>query len=155
MNEKDAQRLPDDLQDVVARLQTHKPEASPLELDRIKLRAMAQAERRPASRLGKGLIMRSKMVTMALVFGLVTTGGTAGVIAGGNGGGGKGDGHDGGKGEYCDGHHKGNKHCTNQTHQSHKGSQGSHAGSHGNGGGNHNSHGNGGGNHGSHGGWDH
>ena len=50
MNEQDGQRLPDDLQDVDARLRAYKPEVSPLELDRIKLRAMTQAERRPASR---------------------------------------------------------------------------------------------------------
>jgi hypothetical protein len=150
MNQKDGQRLPDDLQDVDARLRAYKPEVNPLELDRIKLRAMAQSERRPASRLGRGIFVRSKMITLALVFGLVTTGGTAGVIAGGKGGGGDDDHGSGGKGEYCPpkkgdqkkGDH-GNRHCTTKTNKSHKGSHNSH-GHHG-GKGHHNSHGNGGG----------
>lgn len=84
------EQLPDGLREVAEELRARRAETTVLELDRIKLRAMAQASRPTASRQGKGLLMRSKTLTMALVLGLAVSGGTAGVIAGGGGGGGGG-----------------------------------------------------------------
>jgi hypothetical protein len=81
MNDQEG-RMPDDLQRVVYRIRSNKPQVTDLDLDRIKLRAMARAQRPSASRLGRGML-RSKIVTLGLVFGLVASGGTAGVIAGG------------------------------------------------------------------------
>jgi hypothetical protein len=80
----DHERLPDDLREVDERLQAHKTEVSPLELDELKLRTMAKAFRASTSRYGRQYLMRSKLVTMLLVLGLAIGGGTAGVIAGGN-----------------------------------------------------------------------
>src|SRR3954454_22177491 len=101
-------RLPDDLSGVEERLAASRPEVSRLDLDRIKLRAMSQASRASSRRQGKGLLVRSKLVTMLLVLGLVATGGTAGVIAGGNGG----NGGNAGKGEYKPGKGCGDKNHT-------------------------------------------
>jgi hypothetical protein len=76
-NEK---RVPDDLQDVVERLRDERPEASALELDRIKLRAMTRARGARALRTsGKGQFMRSRLVSVALVIGLL--GGGTGAMA--------------------------------------------------------------------------
>src|SRR5204863_8100021 len=97
--------VPGDLSGVEERLAASRPEVSRLDLDRIKLRAMSQASR-GTSRQGKGFFMRSKLVTMLLVLGLVATGGTAGVIAG-NGNKGKAD-----KGEYKPGKGCGDKNHT-------------------------------------------
>jgi hypothetical protein len=98
-------RLPDDLSGVEERLAASRPEVTRLDLDRIKLRAMSQASR--GSSLRKGFVMRSKLVTMLLVLGLVATGGTAGVIAGGNGNNGNA-----GNGEYKPGKGCGDKNHT-------------------------------------------
>jgi hypothetical protein len=81
MDSHEQGRLPQDLSRVEERLAASRPEVSPLELDRIKLRAMSQASRQ-ASPQRKGLVMRSKLVTMLLVLGLVVSGGSAGIIAG-------------------------------------------------------------------------
>ena len=104
-----SEHLPDDLREVAERLRSHRAEAAPLELDRIKLRAMSQASRGRNSRQGRTILMRSKLVTMLLVLGLVAGGGGAGVIAGGNGNG-KGKGAD--KGEYKPGKGCGDKNHT-------------------------------------------
>ena len=92
MRNRKENRVPEDLQDVVDRLRDRRPSPTALELDEIKLRAMRQA----SSRQGKGMVMRSKLVSVGLAIGALTTGGTAAVIAGGQSGG---DGN-GGKGEY-------------------------------------------------------
>jgi hypothetical protein len=89
MTDFEHEGLPDDLREVDARLQAHKTEVSPLELDQIKLRAMARALGTPTSRYGRQYLMRSKLVTLLLVAGLAVGGGTAGVIAGQDDGNGK------------------------------------------------------------------
>ena len=83
----DRDRLPDDLREIDARLQAHKPDVSALELDQLKLRTAARAFSAPKSRYGRQYLMRSKLVTMLLVLGLAVSGGAAGVIAGSGGGG--------------------------------------------------------------------
>jgi len=71
-----------DLHDVVRRLHEHRPEATGLELDRIKLRATARA----AASRPKGSVLRSRLIVAMCTLGLMA-GGTSGVIAakGGNG----------------------------------------------------------------------
>lgn len=73
---------------MVARLRDQRPTATALELDRIKRRAMAQASR-GRSRQGKGMLMKSRLLTGLLVLGLMGSGGAAGVIANHNNGKGK------------------------------------------------------------------
>jgi hypothetical protein len=77
----DHESLPEDLRAVDQRLQAHRTEVSPLELDELKLRTMAKAFDAPASRYGRQYLMRSKLVTLMLVLGLAVSGGAAGVIA--------------------------------------------------------------------------
>jgi len=77
----DHDRLPDELRDVDARLQAHRPEVSALELDQLKLRTAARAFGPRTSRYGRQYLMRSKLVTIMLVLGLAISGGAAGVIA--------------------------------------------------------------------------
>jgi hypothetical protein len=109
MNEREeGRRLPQDLEEAAERLRACRPDPSPLELDQIKLRAMSQAERRPSTRPGRGLFMRSKLVSLLLALGLVVSGGTAGVIAGGHGD----NNGSGGKGEYRPGKGCGDKNHT-------------------------------------------
>ena len=69
-------RLPEDLQEVADRLRTHRHEASALELDRIKTRAMASA----ASSRPKGSVVKSRITVALLSLGLMA-GGTGGVLA--------------------------------------------------------------------------
>ena len=80
----DDNRLPDELQDVAARLRELRQEPSALELDRIKTRAMARSR---ASRT-KGSVMKHRLIVAVCSLGLMA-GGTTGVIAaaGGNGNG--------------------------------------------------------------------
>src|SRR5687767_6479775 len=68
--------LPEDLTDVVQRLREHRPEVSALELDRIKMRAMASA----TSSRQKGSVMKSRITVALLSIGLMA-GGTGGVLA--------------------------------------------------------------------------
>ena len=78
-------QLPADLREVADWLRDHRPEASALELDRMKVEARARAARKASSfgtGQGKVRIMRSKVVTLMLVVGLMSTGSTAAVIAG-------------------------------------------------------------------------
>jgi len=75
-------RLPDDLRDLAARLRSERAEATGLELDRIKTRAMAKA----ASSQPKGLVLKSRGIAVLLTLGLMTAG-TGGVIAASNTGG--------------------------------------------------------------------
>ena len=87
MTDYDPDRLPDDLREIDARLQAHKPEVTALELDELKLRTAARAFRPKTSTYGRNHLMRSKLVTMLLVLGLAVSGGAAGVIASGGGNG--------------------------------------------------------------------
>jgi len=75
---RDHDRLPDDVLDVVQQLRDNRPEASALELDRIKQRARAQALR-PSTRT-KGHLLRSRLTVALLSLGLMV-GGTGGVLA--------------------------------------------------------------------------
>lgn len=69
------ERLPDDLTEVAQLLDEHRPQATALELDQIKTRAMARAR---SPRPTKG-IMKSRLLVAALTLGLMT-GGTSVVI---------------------------------------------------------------------------
>ena len=107
MTDFDPDRLPDDLHEVDARLQAHKPEVSALDLDRIKVRTMSKAFPARTSRYGRHYLMRSKLVTMMLVLGLAVSGTTAGVIAS----------HDNGKGKSADNaQYKPGKGCGDKNH---------------------------------------
>ena len=68
----DDNNLPDELQDVAQRLREQRPEASGLELDRIKLRAMSSRT--------KGSVVKSRLIVALCTVGLMA-GGTSGVIA--------------------------------------------------------------------------
>lgn len=68
--------LPEDLSDIAQRLRGHRSEADALELDRMKMRAMARA----TSSRSKGSALRSRLVVALLTLGLMA-GGTGGVIA--------------------------------------------------------------------------
>ncbi len=87
MTNHDPDRLPDELREIDARLQAHRPEVTAFELDELKQRTAARAFKAPKSRYGRQYLMRSKLVTMVLVLALAVSGGAAGVIAGGGGGG--------------------------------------------------------------------
>jgi hypothetical protein len=104
----DHEQLPDDLSEVDARLKAHRTEVTPLELDEIKLRTMGRAFPARTSRYGRQYLMRSKFVTLALVLGLVVSGGAAGVIATGGGGGG---------GNASQSEYKPGKGCGDKNHQ--------------------------------------
>ena len=96
MTPHDPNGLPDDLHEVDRRLGAHKSEVGGPELDSLKLRIAARGFRAPASRYGRPDLMRSKLVTMLLVLGVLGGGGAAGVIADHSSGHGKGA----DKGEY-------------------------------------------------------
>ncbi len=74
-------RIPDELQDVVERLRDGRPQATPMELDQIKLRAMARANRAPGPS-GKGSFMKSKLVSLMLVTGVLAGGAGAMAVTG-------------------------------------------------------------------------
>jgi hypothetical protein len=78
MNGRHRERIPPDLGETTELLRRHRPEAGPLELDRIKLRATA-SRRRPDLRFGKDGFMRSKLIGLMLVIGLL--GGGTGALA--------------------------------------------------------------------------
>jgi hypothetical protein len=82
MSHRNEDRLPDELLDVADRLREQRAEFNPIELDRIKLRAQAQASRPAPSawRIKRGTPMRSRVVTLALTA-LLIGGTTAGGIA--------------------------------------------------------------------------
>ena len=75
-------RLPDDLKQVAARLRSERVEASGLDLDRIKTRAMTA---KAASSRPKGLALRSRGMAAVLTLALMAAG-TGGVLAGGGNG---------------------------------------------------------------------
>jgi hypothetical protein len=86
MSDRFDDRLPPELLDVEARLRDERAEWTPLELDRIKLRAQAQATRRRRSphAFSKGLSMQRRLLVL-LVAGLLLGGTTAAGIAGSGG----------------------------------------------------------------------
>jgi hypothetical protein len=73
----------DEFDDVIERLRAERPQASPLELDRIKTNAMARAQRRKASPAARRTSMRRTLV-IAMVTGSLMIGGTGAVLAGGD-----------------------------------------------------------------------
>ena len=73
--------LTDDLAGVAEQLRTQRHDSTDLRLDELKRQAMARATRASGRRQGSGFFMRSKVVTLMLVLGLVVAGGGAGVIA--------------------------------------------------------------------------
>ncbi len=81
------ERFPDDLQEVADVLRDERPALSPLELDRIKLRAMSAT--RHSTSPGKGSFMRSRLTTLlATAFLVVGTGGALALSGGGGSSGG-------------------------------------------------------------------
>jgi hypothetical protein len=88
MSHFDDKHVPDELQDVVERLRAERPEASALELDQMKLRAMARVKGARTPRTsGKGQFMRSRLVGVMLAVG-VLAGGTGAMAWTGTGPGG-------------------------------------------------------------------
>ena len=123
-------RLPPDLEQVAERLREERPEASPLDLDRIKTMAIQRAAE---SAPKKGLVMKSRLVSVLVAAGILV-GGTGGVMAAT--GGIPGSGHSSNsssKDQYGGGGGGGGQPCPP-------------ASQHGNGGGNGNGHGHGNGN---------
>ena len=92
--------LTDDLAGVAEQLRTHRHEPSDLRLDELKRQAMAKATRASGRRQGRGFV-RSKVVTMLLVFGLLLASGGAGVIANHQAGGDGSPPASAGHGQYC------------------------------------------------------
>jgi hypothetical protein len=82
MSDLNRERIPQHLREIADLLEHERPEATALELDRIKLRAKA-ALRRPAL-IGKGNgFMRSRVVSLLVVTGLLGGGSAAMAAAGG------------------------------------------------------------------------
>jgi len=85
MSHSEDERLPPELRDVARTLRAQQPEATALELDRMKRRAMAQASRATGHRPQKGIFMKSRgaLLTM-LVMGTLLFGTGATLAATGN-----------------------------------------------------------------------
>src|SRR6266540_3606150 len=82
MSDQFRERIPRDLREIAELLEDQRPEATALELDRIKLQAKA-TRRRPAL-IGKGNgFMRSRVVSLLIVTGLLGGGTGAMAAAGG------------------------------------------------------------------------
>ena len=79
MRQSNEEWLPAELEEFGRRLRDDRPQPSPLELDRIKTRAMTQASRAASPRM-KGTPMKSRLASILVVTGLVV-GGTSGVLA--------------------------------------------------------------------------
>lgn len=84
MRDQSDQHLPTELQSIAERLRNDRSEASPLELDRIKQSAMAQASSRSAGNRKKGMLMRSKMLSTMLAVGLLLVTASMGIAVTGN-----------------------------------------------------------------------
>jgi hypothetical protein len=88
MNPSNEKHVPEELQHVVERLRQERPEATAMELDQIKLRAMARANNAPTlASSGKGQFMKSRLISVMLA-GAVLAGGTGAMAATGGGWGG-------------------------------------------------------------------
>ncbi len=75
MSHSDNERLPPELQDIARELRAQRPEASPLDLDRMKRQAMVQASRGTGHRPPKGMFMKSRgALTTVLVMGMLVFG---------------------------------------------------------------------------------
>jgi hypothetical protein len=72
------EHTPPDLLHVVEQLRDHRPEATGLELDRVKLRLQTRTARATPTRV-KGQFMRKRLVSLTLTLGLLTGG--AGALA--------------------------------------------------------------------------
>jgi hypothetical protein len=79
MTQSNDRWLPSELDYLGARLGDERPQASRLELDRIKTRAMTQASRAAAPRTRRSF-MKSRMASITVAFALMV-GGTSGVLA--------------------------------------------------------------------------
>ena len=88
MNHQDRERIPEDLVRIAELLRDKRPQAGPLELDRIKLRAKLQPKAARRSQIllsGKGYgFMRSRLIGLIIAVGLV--GGGTGALAAAGGG---------------------------------------------------------------------
>jgi hypothetical protein len=89
MTQFDEHDLPDELHEVAERLRDARPTFTELELDQLKLRAMAKSSEGKSTVVGRtrGNPMRSRVLTLALTA-LLIGGTTAGGIAASGGGGG-------------------------------------------------------------------
>jgi hypothetical protein len=88
MSHSNEKRVPEELQHVVERLRQERPEATAMELDQIKLRAMSRRKNAPTlASSGKGRFMRSRLVSVMLAVG-VLAGGTGAMAVTGAGPGG-------------------------------------------------------------------
>ena len=84
MNHQDREGIPEDLNEITELLRSERPQAGPLELDRIKLRAKrSRRSQILLSRKGNGF-MRSRLVGLILAVGLLA-GGTGALAAAGGG----------------------------------------------------------------------
>src|ERR1700744_3254765 len=96
MQGSDHDEVPGDLEPIVSRLRAERADVSPLELDRIKQRALS----RSTTRFGRRTYMKSRIAAILTVLGLV--GGTGGAIAIASGGGSSsGSGNCAAYGQYC------------------------------------------------------
>jgi hypothetical protein len=87
MSDSNERHVPDELQHVVERLRHERPEATAMELDQIKLRAMRGKDAPTLASGGKGRFMKSRLVSVMLA-GAVLAGGTGAMAATGGGWGG-------------------------------------------------------------------
>ncbi|MDQ3609259.1 MAG: hypothetical protein M3459_10205 [Actinomycetota bacterium] len=72
---KPSRDIPDELLGVAEELESHRPQLSGLEADRIKLRAMAHGAKTATRTSTKGTFMRTRLaITSMLAFGLLMTG---------------------------------------------------------------------------------
>lgn len=76
--------MPREQQSIAEELRRGRHQASPLQLDRIKHRAMARASSRSAGNLYKGMFMRSKLLSIALAVGLLLCTASVGLAVTGN-----------------------------------------------------------------------
>ena len=75
--------LTDDLAGVAEQLRTHRHEPTDLRLDELKRQALARSTAGFGPRRGRKFLLKSKIITLSLVLGLVLSAGGAGVIAAG------------------------------------------------------------------------
>jgi hypothetical protein len=81
MDRYDHERIPAELADTAQRLRDERPEASALELDRIKLRAQASARQR--AHRGEAFMRSRLAITLVLVVGVLMSGAGAGLAVSG------------------------------------------------------------------------